>query len=75
LHILRAATGLWQISKSDTFDLDDGQVLSAFEEFEFTLTFVPERSAIHMRGLAQGIECFALGRVSILGLALVACRR
>ena len=39
-----------------------------------TLTFAPARPAIHVRGAAQGVECFASGRVSILGLAFAARR-
>ena len=37
-----------------------------------TLTFAPARPAMHIRGLAQGVECFAKGRISIRGLAFAA---
>jgi hypothetical protein len=32
--------------------------------------FVPDLPAIHIRGLAHGVECLTLGRVSILGFDL-----
>ena len=35
------------------------------------MTFAPARPAMHILGLAQGVEYFAKGRVSILGLVTV----
>jgi hypothetical protein len=75
LYVLWPWTDLWkEVRKLDTFDTNVGRCSMPSRNSSQTFIFVPALPAIHILGLAHGVECLTFALVSIRGFAFAAWR-